>query len=197
MNTIRAEIVDAVVHITYGYKACIAVLASLCNDLSFKLGLAFMPRPAEKETPAFDARIAEQFGIDGMKPAKVLQPADVSVGFCAAQLLLVDKMNQPDPERFGAKNEWATRYLRDGAMIIKNITDWRAKNELAQVQATVEQLTRAGIKVDLTEKKKAIDAEAANLRTALADQVNEELRQALTKVKGKSTEELWEIVMET
>jgi hypothetical protein len=124
-NIIRGEIHDAVANLSYGHRTAVIVLASIVNDLSYKVGIATLPKP-EKQTTGedtkFDESVATFFKMDGDTGRKTVPFDDLVMGFAAAQFLLIDTMNKPDPEAFGRNHaDWAKKYLRTPSMIAESL----------------------------------------------------------------------------
>ena len=199
-NIIRGEIHDAVANLSYGHRTAVIVLASIVNDLSYKVGLATLPKP-EKQTTGedtkFDESVATFFKMDGDTGRKTVSFDELVMGFAAAQFLLIDTMNKPDPEAFGRNHaDWAKKYLRTPSMIAKNVEETVGRARLRQLEADAAKFTAAGIQVDQGARKQAILDELKNHANVAVEIINGGLRRAVEILKDQNPSDLWELVMQ-
>lgn len=194
MNTIaKSQVVRQALTYHFGHKAMIAAAAALCNRTSFSLGMALL-RP--ERTVAFDDAMAAFYGVEKIETVQ-LSPETLSSGFVAAQFLLVDGINKPDPENGGKRNTWALKYFRTGKDIVGNVTDWMVRSRIRTLEANAAAIAAVtGTSPDLTKRREAIKREVGELVKDQIDQIDALIKQAIVAHKGLTGEDAVELVFD-
>lgn len=189
-----ASLFDALVGLKYGLRAGIAVAAAVVNDLGFRLTLAIDPESQAMREKT--ARTAVNFpGMDGLEQSAPPDPNGLALGFTAAQILLLQLIRTPDPDHFGSTNAWATRYMRDGRMLVQNLVDWRSKKEADRLAGERAKLATVGFAVP-TPTGTPETSEAIAGRDQLAQQLDQLIAMQYAAIKDSPTEDLYQEIVD-